>query len=106
MSYGGLYRAVCIQNVDPEGRYRIKVQCATIFGEGESTWALPCLPPGWFEGLTSNHSFTDNADVNTTETLTHSLKRTVPSVGEPVWVMFEAGQAEKPVWMGTWRANG
>jgi hypothetical protein len=30
----------------------------------------------------------------------HTFHRTIPAVGQLVWVMFEAGDPEYPVWMG------
>lgn len=112
MIYGGIYRAICSHNVDPEGLLRIRVKVAAVYGEGnESDWAWPCFPPGWTTGLLSNHVFTDNdtgtgAGGSATETLTHALKKLVPAVLEPVWVMFEAGDMRHPVWMGQWKVTG
>lgn len=104
----GLYRGVCTRNADPEGLYRIRLSIPQVLGEGESPWAWPCFPPGWKDGLHLNHVFTDNDTTggSSTETLVHALKEAVPAVGEPTWVMFEAGDPEKPVWMGVWRTNG
>jgi hypothetical protein len=44
----------------------------------ESTWAMPCLPPGVFE---------------------------VPKEGQGVWVEFADGDPNQPVWVGVWYAG-
>lgn len=112
MTYGGIYMGVCTNISDPEGLLRIKVEVPAVYGKGnESDWAWPCFPPGWPEPLAAaaQHSFTDNADVNSIETLTHAAQtavKPVPPVGEPVWVMFVAGDPDHPVWMGQWRKTG
>lgn len=33
----------------------------------------------------------------------HLVSYPVPAVGTKVWIMFENGDPEHPVWMGTWR---
>lgn len=109
--FAGIYRGVCTNNTDPGGLYRIRLLIPQVLGEVESAWALPCVPPGWANGLLNNHTFTDNdtgtgAGGSAVETLPHSLKRLVPNIGEATWVMFESGDAEKPVWLGVWRTNG
>ena len=42
---------------------------------------------------------TDTLDTNTTSPQ-HTYHRTVPNVGQKVWVMFIAGDPNFPVWMG------
>jgi len=42
---------------------------------------------------------TDTLDTNT-ESPQHTYHRTVPNIGQKVWVMFIAGDPNFPVWMG------
>ena len=73
MAYYGKYRAQVVDNNDPEKRGRIRVKCPTVLGEQISRWALPCFPPNTF---------------------------TVPQVGELVWIEFEGGKKDSPIWNG------
>lgn len=93
MSYYGVYRGVCSTNADPEKRKRIKAKVPQLLGDQETDWAWPCLPPGWSEGLMQTHSDPDGAHP-------HTLVRAVPAPGQGVWVMFEAGDITKPIWIG------
>ena len=76
--YFALYRGIVTDNDDPSGRMRIRVRVPEVLG-GLEAWALPCVPPGF---------------------------ETVPEVGTAVWIQFEAGDPEHPVWMGTLGAEG
>jgi len=73
--YFGKYRAFVTKNVDPMKMGRIKVKCPAVLGDYESAWALPCLPP---------------------------KVKNLPSVGELVWVEFEEGNPDLPIWTGVW----
>jgi len=68
----GLYRGFVRDNVDPEGRFRLRVQVPLVSGEALS-WAEACLAPG---------------------------HRDVPDIGDSIWVMFEGGDQGCPVWLG------
>jgi hypothetical protein len=68
----GLYRAVVLENLDPCGQMRLKIQSPEALGLN-AVWALPCLPPG-----------------------VHA----VPQAGQHVWIQFEHGDPDYPVWMG------
>jgi uncharacterized protein involved in type VI secretion and phage assembly len=75
----GKYRAVVTANDDPQKRGRIQVTVADVLGTKiSSTWALPCLPMA-----------APNAGVFV-----------VPPVGALVWVEFEQGDVDYPVWTG------
>jgi hypothetical protein len=73
MSITGLYRAQVVANVDPQSRRRLQVKIPMLTGDS-AVWAEACVP-----------------SVATPLT---------PVVGKGVWVMFEAGDLHKPVWVG------
>lgn len=73
MAFYGKYRAEVVDIADPEQRGRIRVKCPDVLGEHLSRWALPCFPPNTF---------------------------TVPDKGTLVWVEFEGGKKDSPVWTG------
>lgn len=77
--YYGKYRGFVTDNQDPEQRGRIKVTVPSIFSSEETFWALPCSP---FGGLAEQGLFM------------------VPEVGAQVWVEFEAGNRDIPIWVG------
>ena len=69
----GKYRATVVNDVDPEQLLRVQVNVPEVGVEG--LWALPCLPPGY---------------------------RAVPPTGAGVWVEFEGGDPDLPIWTGSW----
>ena len=75
-SYTALYRGVIVTSVDPTDRHRILVHVPDLLGD-VSVWASPCVP---YDG--------DPAPV------------LVPPAGSSVWILFEEGNIEKPVWIG------
>ncbi len=79
-AYLGMYRAVVMDNNDPERRGRIRVQCPSVLGNYLSSWCEPCIPYA-----------TDYAG-----------DYYVPPVGEGIWVQFEEGNVNKPIWNGGW----
>lgn len=78
--YYGKYRAKVQKVDDPEKRGRIRVLCPKVLGEAVSNWCEPCIPVAYDYGG-------DFA---------------VPKVGETVWVEFEEGDANKPIYVGGW----
>ena len=83
----GKYRGLVVDNQDPENRARVTLQIPSIMGnEAITHWAEPCLP---FGGLADQGLFM------------------VPEVGAQVWVEFEAGNINHPIWTGTtWQQSG
>lgn len=81
--YYGKYRATVLQNVDPENRGRIQVQMAERFGLFPSTWALPSFP-----AASMLHGFV-----------------AIPPLRSSVWIEFEAGDPEVPIWSGAFYEN-
>lgn len=76
--YYGKYRGVVLNNVDPMQQGRLQVQVPDVAGLTPVTWALPCVPiAGIQNGLFA-----------------------LPLVGTGVWVEFEQGDPEKPIWVG------
>lgn len=81
--YFGKYRGFVVDNQDPDKLGRLKVQIPSVLGETVTGWALPCLPYG---GLSDQGLFM------------------VPEVDAQVWVEFEAGDLNLPIWTGCfWR---
>lgn len=76
--YYGLYDATVLSNIDPYNLGRITVEAPSVGGVTPSTWVRPCLP---FTGKQMGAFM-------------------VPQVGAHVWIQFEAGDPDRPVWMG------
>jgi hypothetical protein len=76
----GKYRAVVVDNIDPEGRCRLLLNVVDVYGPNISTWAMPCLP---YAGLQMGAYI-------------------VPPPKAGVWVEFEHGDPDYPVWTGCW----
>ena len=80
----GKYRGVVSAVDDPDHLGRLRAHVPTVLQEIESPWALPCAPyAGPNQGLYA-----------------------VPPVGAGVWIEFEAGDPSRPIWSGTWWADG
>ena len=81
----GKYRGVVTRNDDPQRLGRIRTRVPRLLDDVELGWALPCAPYG---GRADQGLFA------------------VPDVGASVWVEFEAGDLDSPVWSGTWWGDG
>lgn len=110
----GIYRALVTRNDDPEKKGRVIVIVPTINGEGEFDWAMPCVP---FLTLNPEVMVTGSASTSaagdpshghfvtmTSHGDTETITLRVPPVGAVVWIMFEQGDPEFPVYMGTFIA--
>lgn len=40
----GLYRTTVVDDVDPRFLGRVRVEVPELLGEGQSAWAMPCVP--------------------------------------------------------------
>lgn len=76
--YFGKYRGTVINNVDPMVIGRIQAMVPDVAGLLPSSWAMPCLPVA---GI--------NMGVFT-----------VPPMGAGVWIEFERGDPDFPIWVG------
>lgn len=80
--YLGKYRGVVLQNFDPMGIGRIQVQVNGVFTLA-SSWAMPCFPvAGPQMGAIA-----------------------VPPIGAGVWVEFEQGNPDYPIWTGCYHST-
>jgi hypothetical protein len=74
----GKYRSTVANNVDPEQLGRIQAIVPDVSGPIPTSWALPCLP---------------GTGINTGVF-------TVPPIGAGVWIEFEQGDPDRPIWVG------
>ena len=76
--YYGKYRGTVLVNVDPLQTGRIMAQVPDVLGETPSSWALPCVPVA---GIQAGAFM-------------------VPPIGSQVWIEFEQGDPDYPIWTG------
>jgi type VI secretion system (T6SS) baseplate-like injector VgrG len=76
--YYGKYRGTVVNNVDPMQIGRIQAIVPAVSNVVPTSWAMPCVPV---------------AGINTGVF-------TVPQVGSGVWIEFENGDPDYPVWVG------
>jgi len=74
----GKYRGTVVDNIDPMQTGRLLVQVPDVTNILPSSWAMPCLP---FAGIQSGFY-------------------AVPEIGSTVWVEFEQGNPDYPIWVG------
>ena len=74
----GKYRGLVVNNVDPLQQGRIQVSCPSVLGPEMPSWAMPNAP---FVGIQMGMF-------------------AIPQIGAKVWVEFEAGDPDKPIWSG------
>lgn len=81
--FWGKYRAVVLNNVDPMQKGRLLVQAPDVDQLLPTTWALPCMPfTGRQMGMWA-----------------------LPQIGAGVWLEFEQGDPDYPIWAGGWYAS-
>jgi uncharacterized protein involved in type VI secretion and phage assembly len=78
LRYYGKYRGTVLANIDPEQIGRILVEVPDVLGLTPSSWAMPCVPAA---GLQAGVFV-------------------VPPIGSRVWVEFEQGDPDYPIWTG------
>jgi uncharacterized protein involved in type VI secretion and phage assembly len=74
----GKYRGTVAANADPLQQGRLQVEVPAVSGAGHRVWAMPCVPfvgsgAGWWAA---------------------------PDVGAGVWVEYEGGDPDLPIWSG------
>ena len=76
--YYGKYRGLVLNNIDPMQKARLLVQVPGVTGVLISSWAMPCVPMAGIQmGI-----------------------YVVPMIGAGVWVEFEGGDPDYPIWSG------
>lgn len=76
--YYGKYRGTVVNNIDPEQRGRIQAIVPDVHGAIPLSYALPCMPVA---SIKAGAHF-------------------VPVIGSAVWIEFEQGDPDYPIWSG------
>ena len=84
MKFYGKYRGSVVNNIDPQRMARLQVRVPTVLGSTRFSWAMPCVPyagrgVGWFA---------------------------LPPIGANIWVEFEGGDPDYPIWSGCYWGIG
>jgi uncharacterized protein involved in type VI secretion and phage assembly len=79
----GKYRGLVADNADPTHRGRLQVSVPAVMGDSP-VWALPCVA---YAGDSVGFFL-------------------LPDVGTGVWVEFEAGNPDYPIWVGCFWGDG
>ena len=79
--FWGKYRGTVVNNIDPEQRGRLIVSVPDVLTLVPSTWAEPCAPLAGPTGPPMGVYL-------------------VPPIGAGVWVEFEHGDPDYPIWVG------
>lgn len=80
----GKYRGMVLSNIDPMQQGRLLVQVPDVAGLAPATWALPCVPVAGLQ----NGMFA------------------LPMINSGVWVEFEQGDPDHPIWCGCFWGSG
>ena len=76
----GKYRGTVTNNIDPMQIGRLMVTVSDVTGLIPGSWAMPCFPlSGKQMGMWA-----------------------IPQIGAGVWVEFEQGNPDHPIWSGCW----
>jgi uncharacterized protein involved in type VI secretion and phage assembly len=82
--YYGKYRGTVLQNIDPLLMGRIQVVVPDVSNIIPSSWAMPCVPVAGLQmGMYA-----------------------IPPIGAGVWIEFEQGDPDYPIWVGCWWGSG
>jgi hypothetical protein len=77
----GKYRGTVINNIDPLQEGRLMLEVPDVLSLSPSSWALPCVPLAGPTGPPMGVYL-------------------VPPIGAGVWVEFEKGDPDYPIWVG------
>jgi uncharacterized protein involved in type VI secretion and phage assembly len=78
--YLGKFRGLVVNNIDPQQIGRIMVMIPDVSNVIPSSWAMPSLPLAGIQmGM-----------------------QVIPPIGAGVWVEFEQGNPDYPIWSGCW----
>lgn len=80
----GKYRGSVIDNADPLMLGRLQVLVPSALGEVMPTWAMPCVP---YAGMQVGFCM-------------------IPDIDAAVWVEFEGGDLDYPIWTGCYWREG
>jgi uncharacterized protein involved in type VI secretion and phage assembly len=80
----GKYRGKVTNNIDPEQSGRMQVSVPAVFGDFALNWAMPSVP---YAGLQNGFY-------------------AIPPLQANVWVEFEGGDPDKPIWSGCFWGTG
>jgi uncharacterized protein involved in type VI secretion and phage assembly len=84
LRYFGKYRGTVVNTLDPERRARLQAVVPDLLGMSPGTWAMPSVPfAGQGAGFVA-----------------------IPPVGAGVWIEFEEGDPDFPIWSGCWWGAG
>lgn len=82
--YFGKYRGTVANNIDPQQMGRVQVSVPSVLGDGQLSWAMPCVPyAGSGVGFFA-----------------------IPPNGANIWVEFEGGDPDYPIWSGCFWGAG
>lgn len=76
----GKYRGTVMNNVDPMQQGRLMASVPDVLGPSPSSWCMPCVP---FAGIQAGMF-------------------AIPAIGSGVWIEFEQGDTNFPIWTGCW----
>ncbi len=77
-TFFGKYRGKVENNIDPMMLGKLQVSVPAVLGEGSLSWAMPCVP---YAGSGVGFFM-------------------IPPVGANIWVEFEGGDIDYPIWSG------
>ena len=80
----GKYRGTVSNNIDPDNLGRMQVSVPAVLGDGTLAWAMPSVP---YAGM-------------------QNCFYAIPPVNANVWVEFEGGNPDFPIWSGCFWGTG